>query len=154
MAGHAEDSAAGLQAFRAGEARQQQGNGYNIRRRSRSMTDLNAIAALLTAYNPNFARKDYQPVFAWLSQGADMELDILPILQHWTTKKPDIYSLRFFTPYVLKAMEARLAVKPVPDAKRAAQIAFATRVVGKCLPRESAWLKAWEAVHGAVSVNK
>ena len=40
---------------------------------------LEPVINILTAYNPKFARKDYQPVFAWLSEGADMEQDILPM---------------------------------------------------------------------------
>jgi hypothetical protein len=119
------------------------------------MTTLPELRSLLTSYNPRFAKADYGIVVRWQADGADMERDILPVIRNWTAKKDNIFSLRFFEPYVLKARDARLAAeKPAAtadDRKRAAKVAFVTRVVGKCMPQESAWLEAWEQVHGRVT---
>jgi hypothetical protein len=118
------------------------------------MTDLTPVTALLTAYHPQFAHANYAPVRQWIEDGADMERDILPVLRDWTAKKADIYSLGFFTPYVRQARLSRQEVKqPLTDENRAKRIAFITRRVGKCLPRESAWLDRYEATHGKVVLD-
>lgn len=122
------------------------------------MTDITPISSLLTRYRASFAQANYAPVRQWLADGADMDRDILPVLLHWTAKKPDIYSLGFFTPYVRQARVAREAAqKPVaigPDAerRRAERVAFLTRKLSQRHPTEERWLEAWEAKHGAVTV--
>lgn len=117
------------------------------------MSDLNTIRSLLTAYSQKFARADYSPVFAWLAEGADLERDVMPVMKAWTAKKADIYSLRFFTPHVRLARDERLATKPGPISihRKASNIAFLTRRLGRCLPRETAWLEAYEKQHGKVT---
>lgn len=86
-----------------------------------------------------------------------MEDDILPVIKAWTDRKKDIYSLRFFTPYVLKARDARLErekpLAPMDERVRAARIAFVTRRVGRRIPREEAWLHAWEMKHGPIELQ-
>jgi hypothetical protein len=84
-----------------------------------------------------------------------MEADILPVLKHWITRKQDIYSLGFFTPYVRQAKEKRLkAPRPLTDLERAKNLAFIIRRVGQRMPTEERWLARYEAEHGAVDWSK
>lgn len=116
------------------------------------MSDITPVVELLTAYHPQFAQANYAPVRQWLAEGCDLHGDILPVLQAWTSRKPDIYSLGFFTPYVRKARQARLkaATEGITPKQRAERIAFRVRRLGQRLPTDERWLAAFEAEHGIV----
>ena len=114
------------------------------------MTDLTPALTLLTAYNPRFC--DRAPVRAWMEAGADLHLDIIPVIREWTARKQDIYSVGFFTKYVRQARDARLnAPEPITDRQRAERVAFLTRRLGRSLPTDERWLAAFEAKHGEVA---
>src|SRR4051812_18324720 len=103
--------------------------------------DIAPVVELLARYSPNFAGADFGLVRKWMAEGADMEKDILPVLRHWTSVKADIYSLGFFAPYVRQTRITRLgtpiSTESISIHERARQIAFVTRRVGKCKPRET-----------------
>lgn len=115
------------------------------------MSDLTPVITILTGYNHRLAR-DLSPVHRWIAEGCDLHLDVIPVITEWTAKKPNIYSLGFFTRYVQLARNARLAVPlPIDDRTKADRIAFITRVMGQCRPAMTRWLEAYEEVNGAVT---
>lgn len=114
---------------------------------------ITAVAELLTRYNPRFATANYAPVKRWLAEGCDLDLDILPTIRAWTARKPDIYSLGFFSPHVREAREARMKGAPLSDHDRARNIAFLIRRMGRCMPTEERWLERFEAEHGVVKIR-
>ncbi len=113
---------------------------------------MNAVRTLLAAY-PRLARVNPEPtVRRWLSEGADLDLDILPVVKHWIAKKDDIYSLGFFTPYVHASRDARIARQFLTPKQRAERIALLVRKLGYRYPTDERWLASYEAVHGTVVV--
>lgn len=110
---------------------------------------MNRVVELLTRYNPRIT--DFSPVQRWIDEGCDLEKDILPVLREWTARKPDIYSLGFFTRYVRQAKEEReTREKPADIHQQARAIAFLIRRLGRCMPAERRWLDAYEAGHGKI----
>jgi hypothetical protein len=123
------------------------------------MTDLTPALDLLTRYRASFDKTAEQFLRRWMAEGADLERDIMPVLRHWTQKKPDIYSPGFFTEHVTKARLTRQAGErepasgPEADARRAKRIAFLTRKLGQRHPTDERWLREYETKNGAVSIG-
>jgi hypothetical protein len=116
------------------------------------MNPIQSVSAPLTSYSPSFQNADYSQVQRWLDAGCDLEQDILPVIREWTARKPDIYSLGFFTKYVLIAKAKREhPVKPVDPHRKAKHLAYLIRVVGRCMPTDQRWLDAYEREHGPVA---
>lgn len=111
-----------------------------------------AVAEILTRYNPSFAQANYAPVKKWIADGADLHLDIIPTIRTWIAKRPDIYSLGFFTPHIHKAREERVQTMTRPSTahQRAMRTAFHVRVLGRRLPTDERWLAKYEAENGPV----
>lgn len=110
------------------------------------------IIEALTAYRPHFATADYSPAAQWIAEGCDIERDILPTIEHWTQRKPDIYSVGFFTKYVREAKQQReQAEKRVH--RQAVRIAFLTRKLGRVMPTDTRWLEAYETRYGPVNTR-
>ena len=114
------------------------------------MTDLTPIRSLLSSH-PRLARADLSPVRRWIEEGADMDLDILPVIRQWVKAKPDIYSLGFFASYVRESREARVKRSILTPRQRAERIAF-RRKLGQRHPTDERWLAGFEEIHGKVEV--
>jgi hypothetical protein len=116
----------------------------------KSPLDLAPIRTLL-ATHPRLARADLSPVRRWIEEGADIDLDILPVIRHWMKQKPGIYSLNFFAPYVRESREGRIKRSILTPRQRAERIAF-RRKLGQRHPTDERWLAGFEEVHGVVEI--
>jgi ribosomal protein S16 len=124
------------------------------------MTEIIAAVDLLLRYDERrFGfNLDHHTIRMWLTEGADMEQDILPAMRDCMSKKKDIKHVGYFTPAVRRLRESRVEVEKAKamkkegpsDAALAKRYAFLIRTLGKCLPTEARWLDEYEAKNGAV----
>jgi hypothetical protein len=114
------------------------------------MTNLTPLRLLLSSH-PRLSRASLSPVQRWIDEGADLDLDIVPVISLWMKQKPDIYSLGFFAGYVRESRDARIKRTILTPRQRAERIAF-RRKLGQRHPTDERWLAGFEAIHGEVSV--
>jgi len=80
--------------------------------------DISKILKLALDYNPSLAMRDISTPRMWISEGCDIELDIIPTISE-IIKKPRrniISTFSYFTNPVLAARDKRLIIKQQREA--------------------------------------
>lgn len=70
-------------------------------------TDFERIFDCATKLCPNLIPRNNSVIYVWLSEGCDVDKDIIPTIETIGKKKPDLSSFSYFTPAIKQARETR-----------------------------------------------
>lgn len=124
--------------------------------------DISPIIDIALLYNRSFATKDIHTIHLWITQGADIEKDILPTMKRLMGTSPYIRTFSYFSNAIMEAKTKReaseLKLTPVPsdpDAvrKKAQRMAWVRDRVHQVRLSidELQWLEQYERTHGKLS---
>src|SRR4051812_48605096 len=74
--------------------------------------DISKVIDLVIKYNPNLAMADLGTIRMWVSEGCDIDKDIIPTIERLTKNKKGIGVFKYFTNAILEARDKRLIAAP------------------------------------------
>lgn len=132
-----------------------------------NLSDISEAINHLRKYNDIFSFKgDWSLFHAWITEGCDLKLDIMPVLKDMCSRNPRITSVAYFRPAIFRKRDNRLSekkaittVKLASDGKldpysKARMIAWKMRKAkGMYIPdSDIAYLNQFESQHGRIEV--